>query len=155
MVGTTLRAAAKVMTAVALCLPAVAGGTTAHAANGAVDSATFEGGLCDFEGVFPDASGQCLASVSVPLANVNGGVTTFPGSGSILEPAGDWVSLSYSAQVAQVTPSCSGCPGVATAVVVGSATDEGVTCPLVGDLDLAYVGSIVVVVAGNLTWEGC
>lgn len=155
MVGTMLRAAAKVTTALALCVPVMAGGTAVHAANGAVDSATFEGGLCDFEGVFPDASGQCLASLSFPLANANASVATFPGSGTVYEPAGDTVSLSYSAQVAQVTPSCIGCPGVATAVIVGTATDEGATCPLAGDVDLAYVGSLAVIVGGNLTWEGC
>ena len=152
MVGIAARTAATLATVAALVMPAV---TTVHAANGQVDSATFAGGVCVFAGAFPDATGPCLANISFPFTATNASVSTFSGGGTIIEPAGDTVTLSYTGNAAQVTPNCMGCPGVGTAVLVGQATDEGVSCPLTGTIDVVIVGSVAAAIGGNLTWEGC
>ena len=140
--------------ALALAIPALSGTTVAHAQNGLVDTAVFSAGVCVFAGAFPDATGPCVANVGFPVSSANASVGSFSGGGSILEPAGDLVTLSFTGNQASVTPNCMGCPGAGIAVVVGSATDEGVTCPLVGTLVLAG-GAATFVVSGNLTWEGC
>lgn len=154
MLRTLMRMAGTPAALLVLTIPAISGATAVHAANGAVDTVVLAGGTCVEEAALPDTSGPCLTNITYPGAAVNAGVETFSGSATVYEPFLDPVTLNYSGQEVQVSPSCAGCPGAGVAVLVGTATDEGVTCPLVGTLQGAGAGSTFVL-SGSLTWEGC